>query len=349
MSFAIPQIWWLALGFLPVLVLFLWWTWRQKQAALAQFIGSRLLRELVVGFSSVRQWIKRALLVAAVGSLFLTLARPVWGFSEESSRSSGLDIIVCFDVSKSMLATDLKPNRLLRAKLAVQDLLQVAQADRLGLVAFAGRAFLQCPLALDTESFRLTVQALDTDTIPLPGTAIGEALREAQVAFKGEASGARAVVIFTDGEDHEPGAVERARECARDGIRVFTVGVGTVAGDVLVDTPDPFGNKRFIHDEDGNVVKSALNEPALKEIAEAGGGFYLPLQNAQTMTTLYQRGLAPMPKVATAGENFRQAAERFQWPLAAAVLLLMMEILVPESARARRPQRDAGALTPKPA
>jgi len=348
MSFAAPQLLWLALGFLPVLILFFWWTWRQKQAALAQFVGSRLLTELVVGFSATRQWIKRSLLVAAVGAVLLALARPVWGFTEEASRSSGLDIIVCFDVSKSMLATDLKPNRLQRAKLAVQDLLKVAPADRLGLVAFAGSAFLQCPLALDSESFRLSVQALDTDTIPLPGTALAEALREAQLAFKGESAGARAVVIFTDGEDHEPGAVERAKECVKDGIRIFTVGVGTTAGEILTDTPDPFGNKRFVRDDAGNVVKSVLNESALKEIAEAGGGFYLPLQNAQTMNTLYQRGLAPMPKVASKAEQFRQATERFQWPLAFAVLLLLIEIVVPERTN-RRPDPATANLSPKSA
>ena len=214
MSFGAPQLLWLALGFLPVLVLFFWWTWRQKQAALVQFVAARLVPELVVGFSAPRQWIKRALLVLAVAALLASLSRPAWGFTEETSRSSGLDIVVCFDVSKSMLATDLKPNRLQRAKLAVQDLLRIAPADRLGLVAFAGSAFLQCPLALDSESFRLSVQALDTDTIPIPGTALAESLREAQLAFKGESAGARAVVIFTDGEDHEPGAVERAKECA---------------------------------------------------------------------------------------------------------------------------------------
>lgn len=349
MSFAAPQILWLALGFLPALALFFAWTWRQKQAALSQFIGSRLITELVIGFSATRQWIKRSLLVAAVGSLLLALARPVWGFTEEASRSSGLDIIVCFDVSKSMLATDLKPNRLLRAKLAVQDLLKVAPADRLGLVAFAGSAFLQCPLALDSESFRLSVQALDTDTIPLPGTALAEALREAQSAFKGESAGARAVVIFTDGEDHEPGAVERARECVKDGIRIFTVGVGTTTGEILTDTPDPFGNKRFVRDEDGNVVKSVLNEKSLMEIAEAGGGFYLPLQNAQTMNTLYQRGLAPMPKVASKAEQFRQATERFQWPLAFAVLLLLLEIVVPERSNQRPTPSASFELTQKTA
>lgn len=346
MSFGAPQIFWLALGFVPALVLFFWWTWRQKQAALTQFVGSRLLEELVVGFSATRQWIKRGLLVAAVGSLLIALSRPAIGYTEEASRASGLDIVVCFDVSKSMLATDLKPNRLQRAKLAVQDLLKLAPADRLGLVAFAGSAFLQCPLALDSESFRQTVQALDTEVIPQSGTALVEALREAQLAFKGESAGARAVVIFTDGEDHEPGAVERAKELAQEGIRIFTVGVGTPAGEILTDTPDPYGNKRFLRDEDGNMVKSALNESSLKEIAEAGGGFYLPLQNAQTMSTLYQRGLAPMPKVATQGEKFRQATERFQWPLALAVLLALVEMMIPERAPAARPSVPAARLSP---
>ncbi len=338
MSFAVSELFWLALGFVPVLVGFLVWTWRHKQAAVAHFVSHRLLEELVVGFSAGRQWFKRGLLILAVLAVGLALARPILGYTEEESRASGLDIVVCMDVSKSMLATDLRPNRLQRAKLAVLDLLQVGKTDRLGLVAFAGSAFLQCPLALDPESFRQSVQALDTDTIPLPGTALAEALREGQSAFKGEASGARAIVILTDGEDHEAGAVEAAKECAKEGIRVFTVGVGSAAGEILQVASDPNGNARFLYDADGNVVKSKLNEPALKEIAEAGGGFYLPLQNAQTMVTLYQRGLAPMPKTSTKGGRLRQAVERFQWPLALAVGLLVLEILFPErSGRANRP------------
>ena len=148
------------------MVVFLVWTWRRKQEAVTQFVGSRLLGELVVGFSAGRQWFKRGLLVLAVLAVWLALARPTWGYTEEESRASGLDILVCVDVSKSMLATDLRPNRLQRAKLAVQDLLNAGKTDRLGLVAFAGSAFLQCPLALDPESVRQSVQALDTDTRP---------------------------------------------------------------------------------------------------------------------------------------------------------------------------------------
>jgi len=341
---------WLALGLLPALAVFFWWTWRQKLAALDQFVSPKLRANLIVGFSAGLQWLKRGLLWIAVGLAMLALARPLWGVTEEVSRSSGLDVVVCFDVSKSMLATDLKPNRLQRAKLAVQDLVRAGAGDRFGLVAFAGSAFLQSPLALDTESFRQTVQSLDTDTIPHPGTALSEALREAQLAFKGEAAGARAVVILTDGEDHEEGAEARAKECRTEGIRVFTIGIGTPEGEVLEEKPDPYGNKRFVQDDAGNVVRSVLNEKALKALAEAGGGFYLPLQNAQTMTTLYQRGLAPMPRIASQGERFRQAVERFQWPLALAVLLLILEIMMPERA-GRWPWSSGGNSGPatKPA
>lgn len=286
------------------------------------------------------QILRRVLVALAVITLLFALARPRWGFIDEETTASGLDVIVTFDVSRSMLATDAAPNRLEKARRAALDLVESSRADRLGLVAFAGDAFLQAPLTLDDEAFRQSVRALDTDIIPVQGTGLGAALRESRAAFGKDSTGAKAVVVLTDGEDHEAGAVELAREMAREGIRIFTLGVGTAEGAILR-TADPYGNPVFVKDQQENAVKSRLNEPLLRELADAGGGFYLPLQNRQTIQNLYEQGLGPMPRSLVKAGKSRQWIERFQWPLAFGILLLIAEILIPEHRRSvARPERD---------
>ncbi len=339
-NFAKPQMLWLAAACVPLLSLFLVWTWRRKQQAAAQFIRSRLWAQLTVGVSYPRQILKRVLFAFVVVLLVFTLARPQIGFIEEEARASGLDIVVCFDVSRSMLATDVSPNRLSRAKLAAYDLAGIAKTDRLGLVPFAGNAFLQVPLALDDEAFLQSVRALDTDVIPEQGTAFADAIRESMNAFGKDSTGARAVVILTDGEDHEEGAIEAARAAAKEGVRIFTIGIGTAQG-ALLQAPDPYGNPIFVKDAEGNAVKSRLNEPALKQLAEAGGGFYLPLQGRRTLQTLYDRGLAPLPKTEFKAGRAREWIERFQWPLGVAILLLMVEFVFSEQALPSRRRNRA--------
>ncbi len=339
MSFASPAYIALLVVAAPLLLAFLWWTWRSKRSAVARFVRTRLLAQLTVGVSPWRQQAKRGLLYLGVLVLLVALARPRIGFIEQDSHGTGLDIIVCFDVSRSMLATDLKPDRLTRAKLAAYDLAQSAKGDRLGLVPFAGNAFLQCPLALDPEAFRQSVAALDTETIPDPGTVLGDAIREARLGFRQESGATRVILVLTDGEDHDPNAVAAAREAFAENIRVYTIGVGTPAGEVLK-TADPYGNPVFIRDEAGNPVRSKLNENLLQEIAKAGGGFYLPMQGAQTMRTLYERGLGTLARGDFTGGKVRQWHERYQWPLALAVVLLAVEFLYPEMRRptgSRRP------------
>jgi len=346
--FAVPVYLVLLVVLTPMVGLFLWWTWRMKQRAIAGFVRSRLLAQLTVGVSVWRQQIKRWTLAVAIALLLLSLARPLWGFIEEESRGSGLDIIVCFDVSRSMLATDLKPNRLQRAKLGSYDLARLTKGDRLGLVAFAGSAFLQCPLALDPEAFRQSVTALDTDIIPEAGTALADAIREARQAFNTESGASRAIVVLTDGEDHEPGALDAAKEAAKDGIKVYTLGLGSAEGELLR-TSDPYGNPVFVRDESGNVVKSRLNEELLREVADAGGGFYLSMQDPQAMRTLYDRGLGLLPKGDFAGGKVRQARERFQWPLALVAAFLIFEFLLSEQRRQPPAPESRGNTGLKPA
>jgi Ca-activated chloride channel family protein len=332
MTFANPHMLWLLLVIPPALMAFFWWAGRTRQRLLTQFIQARLLPTLTVGISARRQKILVGCLVLAVVCLILALARPQWGFDWEEMKQRGLDIVVAIDTSKSMLAEDIAPNRLARAKLAALELLQLARSDRLGLVAFAGSAFLQCPLTIDDAAFRQSVEALNVNVIPQGGTAIAEAIETALSAFK-EGDNYKVLVLFTDGEDHDSGALEAAEKAAKAGMRIFTIGVGTAEGELLR-IKDAQGGGDYVRDEQGNVVKSHLNERLLQQIAGATeGGFYLPLRGAKAIDTLYDQGLAKLPKVERQEQFVRQYHERYHWPLAVAIILLLTELLFPERKR----------------
>ncbi len=343
MTFANPQLLWLLLAIPPALLAFFWWSSRTRQRLLTQFIQARLLPGLTVGISATRQRIRVGCLVLAVVCLILALARPQWGFDWEEMKQRGLDIIVAIDTSKSMLAEDIKPNRLARAKLAALELMQRARSDRLGLVAFAGTAFLQCPLTIDDAAFRQSVEALDVNIIPQGGTAIAEAIETALTAYK-EGDNYKVLVLFTDGEDHDSGALEAAEKAAKEGMRIFTIGIGTAEGELLR-IKDAKGNSDYVRDEQGNVVKSHLNERLLQQIAGATeGGFYLPLRGAKAIDTLYDEGLAKLPKAQHQEKFVRRYHERYHWPLAAAIMLLLGEFLFPE--RKREPRAKPATAAP---
>jgi Ca-activated chloride channel family protein len=330
MRFEHPQLLWLLLVIPPAMAAFFWWRDRARQKLLTQFIETRLLASLTVGISPTRRKIRFAFLVSAAALLIITLARPQYGFDLQEVEQRGLDIVVAIDTSKSMLTTDIAPNRLERAKLAALELMQRAGTDRMGLVAFAGDAFLECPLTIDNTAFQQSVQALDVNSIPQGGTTIATAINTALTAFK-EADHYKVLVLLTDGEDNdsETGALEAAQNAAKAGLKIFTIGIGTAAGD-LIRVTDANGNSDYVRDEKGQVVKSHLNEPLLQQIAGATGGFYLPLRGADTVDTLYDRGLAPLPKTEGKGMTIRRYHEQFQWPLAAAIILLLAEMLLPE-------------------
>lgn len=339
MSFASPQILWLLLVFPPALLVFFWWSWQMREKLMTQFIQARLLPGLISGVSVTRQKIRAALVTAAVTCLILALARPQWGYMQEEVELRGLDIVVAVDTSKSMLATDITPNRLARAKLAALDLMNQAKSDRLGLVAFAGSAFLECPLTIDDSAYRQSVEALDVNTISEGGTAIGDAIDEATKAYK-EGGNYKVLVLFTDGEDNqdEKAAIDAAQRAAKEGVHIFTVGIGTAAGDLL-QVRNPDGNLEYIRDEQGNVVKSHLNEALLRQIAADAGGSYYSLSGANTMDALYQRSLAPLPKSQSKEQWIKRPYERYHWPLALGIVLLIAEIFFPE----RRPLARRGS------
>jgi len=334
MRFAHPQLLWLLALTVALLAWFLGWAWRKKQSLVTQFVQSRLLAQLTIGVSAARQKLRLALIVFAVACAMLALARPQWGFEWEEAKQRGLDIVVAIDTSRSMLAEDVQPNRLARAKYGALDLMKEAKSDRLALIPFAGSAFLQCPLTLDEQAFRQSVEALEVGIIPVGGTALTEAIETALTAFK-EGDNFKILVLFTDGEDHDSGALAAAEKAAKAGLKVFTIGLGTANGELLRAT-DEKGVVSYIKDEQGNVVKSRLNESLLQQIATATGGFYLPLRGANSIKTLYDEGLAPLPKSEISERLVRRYHERYQWPLALALAALLVEMFLPERKRVAR-------------
>src|SRR5438270_8423474 len=318
MRFEYPKLL-LLLLIVPALGAFFWWSWREKRRVLDQFVNPRLLPQLMSGISPRLQRVHWYLLIAAAALLVVALARPQWGFDWEEVRQRGLDIVVAIDTSRSMLAEDVAPNRLARAKLAALDLMQQARSDRLGLVAFAGSAFLQCPLTIDDGAFRQSIEALDVNIIPQGGTALAEAIQTALTAFK-EADNHKVLVLMTDGEDHDSGALEAATKAAEAGLKIFTTGIGSKEGELLR-VKDAKGRTDYIRDEQGNVVKSHLNESLLQEIAGATKAVYYPLRGAKTMETLYRDWLAPLPKTDSEEKLIKRAHERYHWPLAMGILL----------------------------
>ena len=275
---------------------------RQTAKDLKSFAHQDLLSR-VIDFSGQKlrhqRWILRVLILIL---LILSLTGPQWGYQWQEVNQQGLEIMVAIDTSKSMLAEDVKPNRLERSKLAVQDLLAKLQADKVGLVAFAGSSFLQCPLTLDYSAFGLALNALSTNIIPRGGTAIGEAIQTARQAFKAGAGGSKVLVLITDGENHEGDPVAQARSAAQEGITIYTVGIGSPSGELIV-THDTSGNSSYLKDSSGNVVKTSLDEQMLREIAAAGNGFYIHGAGLSLgLEELYQLRLSKLTKGANSSK-----------------------------------------------
>ena len=324
-------LWFLALA--PGLAVFFVWALRRRQQALQRFAEARLLPALVPDLDRRRQPWRAGLLVVAVALLVCALAGPQWGFHWQEVRREGVDVIVALDTSRSMLATDVKPNRLARAKLAITDLLGELQGDRVGLVAFAGTAFVQCPLTVDYGAFAESLRAVQIGIIPKGGTALAAAIDTALGAFEARQSKYEALVLITDGEDHEGDVAAAAKRAADLGVKIYTVGIGTTAGELI-----PAGSndrEGFLKDRQGNVVKTRLDESTLQEIATTTNGAYVHGEGPNLgLDLLYRDYIARMDKRELHTAMQRQFEERFQWPLLLALLLLVLEPLIGDRRRA---------------
>ena len=316
---------------------------RKRRLALAAFSSRR--NGASSSLSRTRRGFKRALLVAGALLGCATLARPQWGVRWEEAQRRGLDLLFALDTSKSMLAPDLKPDRLTRAKLAIRDLVAKFDGDRVGLVAFAGDAFLQCPLTLDRGVFEQTLDALDTTTIFRGGTDVGRAIDVARSALHNQPANRKLLVFLTDGEDLESHAVQEARAAAADGIRIYTVGVGTPGGELIPLAGEP---GQFARDDKGGFVRSQLDENTLQAIARVTGGDYRRLGlDGRGLEALYQDVLAKLPREDLHSRMHQIPIERFQWPLGFSILFLALEPLVGERRRRRVLEAEPEKRWPK--
>src|SRR4051794_23312127 len=290
MSFGAPQ-WLWGMAILPVLAAVFIFAERRIAQRLRDFVAPRLLPQLTASVDRFRRGLRFALQLLTLGFALLALAQPRWGYTFEDVTRKGIDLLIAVDTSRSMLSNDVQPNRLQRVKLAATDLISELQGDRVGLVAFAGRAFLQAPLTIDYDAAVEAINDLDTQTIPEGGTNISEAISLATQTFGKTAVGNRALVIFTDGEELSGEATKAAKAAADAGIRIFAIGVGTPQGS-LIPIPEQDGGTAFVKDPKGQVVKSKLDEQRLQEISKTTGGFYLHLDNGpRTMHQLAIDGL----------------------------------------------------------
>jgi Ca-activated chloride channel homolog len=337
LQFVHPE--WLLVGLLVCCgLLFSWRRYDARQrSALAQLVSPILQQQLTQSISAARRRAKRALFLASMALLFAALAEPQAGYRWEQVKRRGNDVIFAVDTSRSMSTPDIKPNRLDRAKLAISDFLTHLDGDAVGLVAFAGGAFLQCPITLDYGAFQESLNALDTHVIPRGGTNIESAIREAQAAVQRRPDSDRVMILVTDGEDLEGNALVAAKAAAKeDGLKIYTVGVGTANGDLIPLSAEQGGG--FLKDASGNLVKSRLDESALKAIAEATGGLYAPLgAQGQGLESIYAQALAPLAKHDLASRQQKQYTERYQWPLAAALGLLLASMSIGSRRRSSRP------------
>jgi len=311
---------------------------QRQRVALTQFASARLLPKLASSISTSRKLVKRVLFTLGTACVFIALARPQAGFEFQETHRKGLELLFAVDTSKSMLAQDVKPDRLTRAKLAVTDLVTKLNGDGVGLIAFAGSSFLQCPVTLDYDAFRASLDALDVNVIPRGGTDIASAIHEAEAVFKTRPPADKILILITDGEDLSGEATTAAKSVAKNGVKIFTVGVGSTTGE-LVPVPSENGGTDFAKDENGKPVRSHLDETTLKKIAEATGGMYQPLgAQGEGLTNIYERGLTAFTRQDLKAREARIPLEKFHWALLAALVCFIGELLIGNRRRTPVPQ-----------
>ncbi len=319
----------------PFILLFFLYGSRRRKRILNLFAGIRGQAAIVPQNLSLRRWIKAALILGAVLFIALALAGPQYGYVWEEIEQEGVDLVIVLDCSRSMLADDIQPNRLERAKREIYDLLALLKGDRAGLVAFAGTAFLQCPLTLDHSAFHLFLNALTPDYLPVGGTNLAEAVDKAVSAFDPKSSAEKAIILITDGEHTGRGnPAAAARKAADAGIKLFCIGVGGAEG-----VPLRRENGGFVKDASGRIVLSKLDEETLKTMADIGKGIYVrSVAGDMDLETIYVQEIrGKMEAVAQAGGRRQIHQNRYQWPLFLAVLLLLAERCISVVRRAPSP------------
>jgi len=300
--------------------------YKKRASLLARFAQDSVLDKINSGYDKKKQNLKTVFIMSAVFLSIIALLRPQWGFHWREVRHQGVDIFIAVDVSKSMLTKDVLPSRLARTKLAIEDIVQYLKGDRVGLIAFAGSAFIQCPLTIDYNGFLLAVEDLNVNVIPQEGTNIEVAINEALQSFAAGSEGIkRVLIIITDGETHQGNPLPAVEKAKAKNIKIYTIGVGTKEGE-LIDVAQEEGQSSFLKDKQGRVVKSRLNEELLKDIAFKSEGTYIKSTPTQFgLDLIFKNKIAQLEKRQSTSKMEKHLIERFQLPLVFALLLIFIE------------------------
>ena len=283
-----------------------------------------LVKRLMPSWSGAKGWVRLVLFDLALMFFIVGLARPQIGAKLSEHESRGAEIMICLDVSNSMLARDYSPNRLERAKLAISRITEKLQDDRIGLIIFAGTSFVQLPITNDYVSAKMFLGSIGTESVPVQGTAIGDAILTAARGFSAQSESSRAIIVITDGENHEDDPVDAAKQAAQMGIKVYTIGVGSLRGEPI---PVEGG---LMKDKDGNIVVTHLDEGTLRQVAEAGNGAYVHAGNEEFGLNPILNDINKMEDEVFNSVIFEEYDEQYMYFLAIALVLLVLEMLIGE-------------------
>lgn len=326
------------LALIPILIIGLIVAAKKRKTAMDMFAQHETLSRLIKSISIKKRLIKSAFIVLGCLFLIFTLVEPKWGYHLEEVTQMGIDIVIAVDTSKSMLADDIKPDRLSAAKRKIEDLLRVLKGDRIGLVAFAGSAFTYCPLTLDYGAFRLFLDDLDTSVIPLGGTALDVAIERSISSFDTKIKKHKTVILITDGEDHSGRAIDAAKLAKENGIIIYTIGIGKKDGS-YIKVKDKEGKEVLLKDRQGQVIKSRLDEVMLNKIALETGGIYTPAYGTEWgLENIYTNEISKIEEKELGSERIKRYENRFQIPLIIALILITLETLIGE----RRSKKEYG-------
>jgi Ca-activated chloride channel family protein len=290
-------------------------------------LGDRtLIHRLISGQSRIRKLVKLTLMSLTILCLILAAANPQWGTKREKVKAKGSDIIIALDISRSMLCEDIAPNRLERAKRFVERLIDRLKGERIGLILFAGNAYLQMPLTTDYAAANLFVKTANTNLAASQGTAIGDAIDLAKTVFGNEDDYHKALIIITDGETHDEGAVEIAREVGRNDMIVFLVGVGTEEGGYIPNRIN--GRQDYLRDNSGNFVKTHLSEEVMKQLADAGGGAYFNIVGRDQILSDLDKRIDQLEKKELEQRSFEEFESYFQYFLILGLLFMLLNFLL---------------------
>lgn len=295
-----------------------------RNKRLLRFGDGELVARLMPSWSGTKGWVRTILFTLAFMFFVIGMARPQIGAKLKEHQSRGAEVMIALDVSNSMLARDYSPNRLDRAKLAISRLVDKLDGDRIGLVLFAGTSFVQLPITTDYVSAKMFLNSISTSSIPVQGTAIGEAVNTCIRSFSAQSEKSRAIVVITDGENHEDDPVEATRQAAEMGISVYTIGVGSLEGQ-----PIPV-NGELLRDQDGNIVVTKLDENTLREVAKAGNGLYVRAGNEEFGLNPVISEIRKLEDEAFNSVVFEEYDEQYMYFLGIAFVLLVIQMLVGE-------------------